>query len=192
MMSYHYPVPNLLLSRFHFSPSLNIFDIWKAVFYWAFPCEAMDSAELLFGWISPWRGGSPNRGGSFSRLYVHVLCLFVCVCLNLRSVCACVCVCVCVCETVCQCVCVMYCISSRVAFLTGRPCRTQRALAALKSPCRTAHCFSCLTENHGAARGGTSGCEWTCRHEDTEQDTKRQTQRTRHRQTQGYKDTNTQ
>ncbi len=141
-------------------------------FYHAFPFEGMDSAELalplLFRRISPWRCGSPNRRGSLSSsLYVHALCLF-----SSESK---MCVCVCVCVHACLSMCVMYCISSRVAFLTGRPCRTRRALAALKSPCRTVCCFSrlrcCLTENHWAvvaARRGTSGCEWRCRHEDTE------------------------
>ena len=53
---------------------------------------------------------------------------------------------VCVCSVR---VCVMYYISSRVAALTGWPCRTCAALDALKSPCRVAR--ASVTDNQGAA-----------------------------------------
>lgn len=62
-----------------------------------------------------------------------------------------------VCVLCVPCVCVMYYISSRAAFLTGWPCRTCTALAALKSPCRTER--GCVTDDQGAAvaAGRTSG-----------------------------------
>lgn len=124
----------------------------------------MDSAELalppLFERINPSRGGSPNRGGSLSRLYARAGSV-VHVCLPESTMCVRECMFVC---ALFQWMCVTYCISSRIAFLTGWPCRTW-SFSRPKKPCRTVLYFSCLccclAENHRAAGASGKGItEW--------------------------------